>query len=63
VIDQEYGCHRLAYSQTCVFVFGWRKQLAQVSEYRDLWHPFEIYRVAYHARTCRRFIAMMTAAM
>ena len=31
------GCPRSAYSQTCVLVNG--TKLAQVSEYRDLWHP------------------------
>jgi hypothetical protein len=29
-------CHRSAYWQTCVLL---RRYAAQVSEYRDLWHP------------------------
>ena len=32
----QFGCHRSAYSQTCVLL---RRYAAQVSEYRDLWHP------------------------
>ena len=32
----QFGCHRSTYSQTCVLL---RRYAAQVSEYRDLWHP------------------------